>query len=90
MYSIDFSDRALADITFFKKNDPNNLKKIDKLLTEIENHPETGTGKPERLRHRNGNQWSRRITEKHRLVYEIFEEIVVVKVIRAYGHYDDK
>jgi len=29
-------------------------------------------------------------TKKHRLVYRIFKEEVVVLVLRAYGHYDDK
>ena len=35
-------------------------------------------------------RWSRRITKKHRLVYRIYENNVVVLVLRAYGHYDDK
>ncbi|MBQ3657914.1 MAG: type II toxin-antitoxin system YoeB family toxin [Bacteroidales bacterium] len=36
------------------------------------------------------NRWSRRITDKHRLVYRIFETEVFVEVISAYGHYSDK
>ncbi|MCH5308145.1 MAG: type II toxin-antitoxin system YoeB family toxin [Prevotella sp.] len=35
-------------------------------------------------------QWSRRITQKHRLVYEIHDAEVVVLVLTAYGHYDDR
>ena len=35
-------------------------------------------------------QWSRRISQKHRLVYEIEETIVKVDVLSAYGHYEDK
>ncbi|MBP3213636.1 MAG: type II toxin-antitoxin system YoeB family toxin [Bacteroidaceae bacterium] len=35
-------------------------------------------------------QWSRTITKKHRLIYEIFETEVHVDVLAAYGHYDDK
>ena len=27
---------------------------------------------------------------KHRLIYEILEQIVTVEVIQAYGHYDDR
>lgn len=38
---------------------------------------------------RNG-QWSRTITKKHRMIYEIFEAEVYVDVLSAYGHYDDK
>ena len=35
-------------------------------------------------------QWSRRITDKHRMVYTINDMEVVVLVLTAYGHYDDK
>ncbi len=35
-------------------------------------------------------QWSRRITKKHRLVYEIHDNIVTVLVLTAYGHYEEK
>ena len=58
-------------------------------LSELEEHPETGTGKPERLKGELSGKWSRRITERHRLVYEIFDEYVEVVVLSACGHYDD-
>ena len=73
-----------------KAGDKQALKKLDKLIDELEIHPETGTGKPERLKHQSTNRWSRHITEKHRLVYDIFEQIVTVEIIQTYGHYDDK
>ena len=37
-----------------------------------------------------GERWSRRITQKHRLVYEIHDTEVLVLVLAAYGHYGDK
>lgn len=37
-----------------------------------------------------GTLWSRRISRKHRLVYEIAETVVRVIVLSAYGHYGDK
>ena len=86
-YFIDFSDEANEGIRKLKKaGDKQVIKKLDKLIDELEIHPETGTGKPERLKHFVGNRWSRRITDtcasqsasKHRLVYEIFEQIVTV------------
>lgn len=89
-YAIDFTDRALNDIALLKQSgDKAAIKKLDKLVSELENHPETGTGKPERLRG-NVNYWSRRITEKHRLVYKIEAETITVIVAQCYGHYDDK
>ncbi len=67
------------------------LKKIRALQIELELHPRVGTGKPERLRHMLGGEfWSRRIDEKHRLVYEIRDDRLIVIAISAAGHYQDK
>ena len=57
----------------------------------IEQPPSWGTGKPEVLKgYGERNVYSRRIDPKHRLVYEVFEEKELVKILSAYGHYDDK
>lgn len=65
--------------------------KIFSLLEELENHPTTGTGKPEPLKgYGERFVYSRRIDKQHRLIYEIFEEEKIVKLLSAYGHYDDK
>ena len=66
------------------------LKKLAILLLELMEHPTTGTGKPEPLSGNRLGQWSRRITQKHRLIYLIEEEKVIVLLLSAYGHYDDK
>lgn len=89
-YVLDFTDTFYSDIEKLKSNKIL-IKKIDKLLDEIENNPTTGTGKPEQLKgYSERSVYSRRIDQKHRLVYEVFEEEKVVKVLSAYGHYDDK
>ena len=90
MYKLEFQKKAEEDIIRLKKSgEVQAVKKLTALLKELEIHPETGTGKPERLKHFDSNRWSRRITDKHRLVYEIFEQIVTVEIIQTYGHYDD-
>lgn len=53
---------------------------------ELKEHPKTGTGHPEPLK----GKPERQITKKQRLVYRIYEEEVVVLILTAYGHYDDK
>lgn len=53
-------------------------------------HPHTGTGHPEQLSGDLSGKWSRRITKRHRLIYEIHDNEVVVIVISSYGHYSDK
>lgn len=74
IYELKFSDDYYLDINNLKSN-PTLIKKINKFLDEIEEHPTTGTGKPEQLKgYRERNIYSRRIDKQHRLVYEIFEE----------------
>ncbi|MGC4234601.1 MAG: type II toxin-antitoxin system YoeB family toxin [Niabella sp.] len=34
--------------------------------------------------------WSRRISQEHRLVYRVQDEVITVLVLSAYGHYDNK
>ena len=90
MYSIDYLDKAVKDLLKLQKSEPQAYKKVNKLIEELKQHPKTGTGHPEQLKGNRTNQWSRRITEKHRLIYEIRDNEVIVIVISAYGHYDDK
>ncbi|MBP9648713.1 MAG: Txe/YoeB family addiction module toxin [Paludibacteraceae bacterium] len=49
-------------------------------------HPFTGTGKPEPLKHSLAGCWSRRINREHRLVYEVSEDLVFI--LSAKGHYE--
>jgi toxin YoeB len=66
------------------------LKRIYKLLKELSEHPETGTGKPHKLKHTKSDVWSRHIDDRHRMLYAIGKEKVIVFVISLWGHYDDK
>lgn len=70
------------------KHAPSAMPKLQKLLAEIAEHPRTGTGQVERLKHFTNETWSRRITREHRLVYEIRDEEIIVLVLSAYGHYE--
>ncbi len=89
MYTINYTQRAQSDLIKLKRNEPSSFKKLIKLLNELAEHPRTGTGRPEQLEGDRSGQWSRRITEKHRLVYEIHDTEVVVLVLTSYGHYDE-
>ena len=90
MYKLDYTDEAKLGMQRLKYDEPKAFKKLGKLLEELMEHPRTGTGKPEQLKGDRSGQWSRRITDKHRLVYKINDMEVVVLVLTAYGHYDDK
>ena len=90
-YVLEFSDHALEDIEKHKKTgDQSVLKKLQRLFKEIREHPMTGTGQPEKLKHELAGLYSRIINRQHRLVYSIKEEIVTVYVLSAWSHYGDK
>jgi toxin YoeB len=57
---------------------------------ELEIPPITGIGKREKLKYKTENVWFRQINKKDRLVYEIIDHEVVVIIISALGHYNDK
>ena len=90
MYEIEYQEQALIDIAKLKRDEPAAYKKVVSFIQELKEHPKTGTGHPEPLKGQPEGRWSRQISKKHRLVYRIFETEVVVLVIAAYGHYDDK
>jgi toxin YoeB len=86
-YRLDFTKKTQEDIAFHKRSGNKNvLSKIAIILYELTEHPFTGSGKPEPLKHNLSGMWSRRINREHRLVYEVFKTAVVV--LQAKGHYD--
>jgi toxin YoeB len=90
-YTLEFSKTALKDLEKHKKSgDKVILKKIRQLLNELMEHPLTGTGQPELLKHELAGLYSRRINRKHRLVYAIKKKIVTVYILSAYSHYGEK
>ena len=90
IYRIDFKEQAQIDLVALAKSEPKAFMKAKKLIEELKVHPRSGTGKPEPLSGNRTGEWSRRITKKHRIIYEIHDTEVVVLVLAAYGHYDEK
>ncbi len=66
------------------------FKKYSKILEELMLHPREGIGHPEALVGGDGVRWSRHITAHDRIIYDIFDDFVIVKVIKVEGHYSDK
>ncbi len=89
-YSLSYTEQAKEDLICLLKDEPKSYRKAIQLIQEVCEHPRTGTGHPEQLKGEPRGRWSRRITQKHRLVYEIHDDEVIVIVITAYGHYSDK
>jgi len=89
MYRIDFSKEASMQALWLRKSAPQIYKKLEKLLSELREHPYTGTGHPEQLKYLQG-VWSRQLDKKNRIRYTVNEDTVIVFVVSVYGHYADK
>lgn len=90
-FKVIVSDQAKKDFLQIQKSgDKASIKKVEQIIAELYIHPETGTGKPERLKFDLSGYWSRRINRKDRLIYFIENDTITVTVISAVGHYDDK
>ena len=78
MRTITFTKEALLHLDEWKISDPKILSKIVSLILDISVHPFSGLGKPEPLKRDLKGNWSRRITDEHRIVYQIQEQTIVV------------
>ena len=90
VYTLEFEDEALEEIKALKKSEISAYNKLLRLLEELQEHPYTGTGKPKALQHDLSGLFSRRITQKHRLVYRIDNDEISVLIISTLSHYSDK
>ena len=91
MYRIKTTKRADKDLESHKKSGQKILmERIKQIMKELKLHPETGIGKPKKLKHDKKGRWSRHIDDKNRIIYQIKESEVIVIVFSAMGHYDDK
>jgi len=83
---IEYTLQAKEDLDFWKKsNNVAILKKIRKLVEAITQSPYEGIGKPEPLKYNLTGCWSRRINKEHRIVYEVFDDKIIVHSLK--GHY---
>lgn len=89
-YNVVVSPKAAEHLQRLAHSEPKAFAQAGRFLKELAEHPKTGAGHPEPLKGQPANRWSREITKKHRMVYRIFDTEVLVEVLAAYGHYDDK
>jgi toxin YoeB len=84
-YELELLPKAKKHYRFWDRNFPDYCDKIDELLEDMEKHPFAGLGKPEPIKYEQSGYWSRRISEEHRLVYEVKSDKILVH--SCYGHY---
>lgn len=90
MDKVSFSENAWDEYLDWQAEDRKTLKKINALIKDIfRNGPLNGLGKPEALRGDLSGAYSREISKKDRLLYEITEEGTLF-ILSCKGHYGDK
>ena len=77
-----FSENAWADYLYWQQTDKKILRRINKLIKEIQREPFNGVGKPEPLKHGLAGYWSRRINEEHHIVYRVADGALLTAQLR--------
>lgn len=80
-----FHPNFIEDLRYWVTTDRKLALRTLSLVEEILRNPFLGTGKPEPLKYMTPNTWSRRLTQEHRIVYQVQEARVVF--LQARYHY---
>jgi len=56
-------------------------------MPELAEHPRYGTGHPEPLVGGQNITYSRRISGKDRIIYDVYDDIIVVLIVSVGNHY---
>lgn len=90
MILVCWSTNAWADYLYWQATDRQIMKRIKRLIDDIERNGYGGIGKPEALRHQLQGYSSRRINDEHRLIYKIVEIAGVeqVWIVECRYHYE--
>lgn len=82
-------EKAWEEFELCQEQDRRSLKKINKLLNDIErNGANSGLGKPEALIGNFSGWYSREIDKKNRLIYRVTE--LGIEIISCRTHYGNK
>lgn len=88
MSKIVFYELAWEQYLYWQSQDKKFIKKLNKLLADIDRNGNEGIGHPEPLKGNLAGWWSREIDEKNRLIYKI--EDGCIKIFQCKNHYADR
>lgn len=89
MRSLVFEGNTWSTYEALREKDKVLHKALCKLLKEmLREDPAQGMGKPEQLRHSLSGFWSKRISQKDRLIYKFDDHYIYIFAIG--GHYEDR
>lgn len=78
---------ALEHLSEWAAYEPKVLRRLFRMTEECARTPFDGIGKPDPLKGNKKGLWSRRITDEHRMLYDVTETDIIIHTLR--GHYDD-
>ena len=81
-----WSDEAWEDYIYWQSQDKKTLKRINKLIKDIDRNGYDGIGEPEPLKYELQGFWSRRIDGVNRLVYRIEND--QIEIAQCKTHYE--
>jgi toxin YoeB len=79
-----FEADAFEDFNEWAKSDRKIYNKIAELIKDIERNPYLGIGKPEPLKYELSGFWSRRITDEHRLIYQVSDTEILIAACKSH------
>ncbi len=83
---VEYTQDAKDDIAYWKSSQNSKImQRITSIVLSIQASPFKGIGRPKPLKHKLTGLWSRRINKEHRIIYEVFDDYVLVHSLR--GHY---
>jgi toxin YoeB len=80
-----FHPEFLEDLRFWVKNERGVAVRVLDLVEAVMRDPFKGLRKPESLKYVLAGCWSRRVTQEHRLVYQVADE--AIDFLQARYHY---
>lgn len=83
-----WTDDAWEDYLYWQTQDKKTLKRINRLIIDIDRNGYEGIGDPEPLKHDLQGYWSRRIDSKNRIVYRLNNE--AIEIAQCGSHYRDE
>lgn len=83
-------DEAWEEYISWQTRDKKTLKKINKLLTDIDRNGYQCTGKPEPLSGNLAGYWNVRVDSKNRIVFKIDTQNNSILIVQCGTHYREK
>jgi toxin YoeB len=83
-WTLKISKQARADLDYFRAYDSEIYRNCYELSKAVVKDPFSGPGKPLKLSGARGEVWFRRTSLEHRMVYQVFDNLIIVASYRTH------